>query len=138
MPISTTIPDVPVAPLTEAQRREAAEQRMRERREAAAMIRGEKHTVAFMPPEEGQPARPDEEIKVRLLPVAEYQAFYTKQTDEVAMIALCCNRPVEWVTDLRPESHRELVEACIALNFMWVTAWVVRQGAVTASMVATS
>lgn len=146
MGIGTEAPHVPRVEPTPAQvaARQAAEAQraLQERQDRAVLAGGEEHEVTLRPggteaPGEGTgPTAPlaTEAVWVPLISVRQYQEFFVRQNDEVALIALVCGKPPEWVESLTPASHAVLIDAVLALNFPWVIAWADRQNVVTESM----
>lgn len=49
------------------------------------------------------------EVRVRQIPVREYEAGFKLYTDEVALIAFLCAKPKEWALSLSPESYEEVI-----------------------------
>lgn len=131
----------------------AAKQRVHDRQERAVLNGGEEHVVTLRRRRESLANSPkpelagdavtdspeerkivSESVTVPLISVRKYQEFFLKQNDEIALIALVCDRPPEWVESLTPASHAILIDAVLALNFPWVIAWADRQSVVTENL----
>lgn len=85
------------------------------------VLGGERLTVSFLD------GRPPEEILVRLLRVNAYPSFALALGDEVAQVALFCDRPRPWAEALHPQSHDDVMERGHTLNLSFFERWLSRQ-----------
>lgn len=74
-----------------------------------------------------------EDIRVRQLPVADYESAYKLLNDEIGLTALICGRKKEWLTAreesaaISPESYEALYLAAKEVNGQGFFVWSVRQ-----------
>lgn len=68
-----------------------------------------------------------EEVKVRQLPLREYEKAFLVYDDEFAFAALVCERSKEWAQTLSPESYEELASACQEVNAKGFFSYAQRQ-----------
>lgn len=72
-----------------------------------------------------------EEIKVRQLPIGQYEKAFAVLNDEMALTALICDRPKDWITgknpdgsdSMNPESYEELFKLAGEVNAKGFFAW---------------
>lgn len=67
------------------------------------------------------------EVKVRQLPLAEYERAFTLLDDEIALTALFCGQDKKWAETLTPESYEALHAAAGEVNRKGFFSWCARQ-----------
>jgi hypothetical protein len=67
-----------------------------------------------------------ERVKVRQLAVELYPKFLVAVGDEIAMIALYCDRDAEWVRSLTTESFNAIADKGRDLNLPFFRSWLKR------------
>jgi len=75
---------------------------------------GKKLTVTFEPVGESAPV--SSEIKVRQIPVRDYEAGFPLVNDEAALVAFLCGQPKPWALTLSPESFEEVLNTGREVN----------------------
>jgi hypothetical protein len=68
-----------------------------------------------------------ETVKVPLLKMSAYQAFFEKLEDETALCDFLCDKPAGWGATLQPESVMDVVEKGTDLNFTPARRWAERR-----------
>ena len=78
---------------------------------AHTLYGGRALTVTFEPATSATPDAPlrTEEIRVRQIPIRDYDAGFKCFTDEVALVAFLAGQPREWAFTLLPESYEEIL-----------------------------
>ena len=71
---------------------------------------GLKLTVHFEPLADGTTVPAPEEIKVRQIPVRDYDAGFGFLEDEAALVAFLCGQPKAWALTLVPASYEDILE----------------------------
>lgn len=72
-------------------------------------------TVHFEPLADGTPVLA-EEIKVRQIPVRDYDAGFGFMEDEPALVGFLCGKPKAWALTLAPASYEEVLEKGRVVN----------------------
>jgi hypothetical protein len=73
-------------------------------------------TVTYAPKDGLVTSAPTEEIKVRQLPLLEYERALPLLDDEFALTALFCSRDKAWIGTLAPESYEALLAKAREVN----------------------
>ena len=70
---------------------------------------GGKNIIAHFEPLPCGTAVPDETVKVRQIPVREYESGFLLVNNEPALVGFLCGKPKAWALTLSPDSFEELL-----------------------------
>lgn len=68
-----------------------------------------------------------EEIRIRQLPLAEYEKTFPLVDDEFALLAAIVAKSKDWVLNLSPESYEEAAKTAREVNEKGFFSWAVRK-----------
>jgi hypothetical protein len=77
---------------------------------------GKKITVTFEPLPDGRPSADPAEIKVRQIPVRDYDKGFALVGDEIAFAGFLADKPRDWALTLAPESLEAILAAGREVN----------------------
>jgi len=77
---------------------------------------GKRVAVSFDFTPDGRPAAKDDEIRVRQIPVRDYERGFALVADEIAFAGFLCDQKREWALTLTPESLELVLEAGREVN----------------------
>lgn len=98
---------------------------MEEKQSSFVTVLGGVEMVVHLQLEDGQ--LKEEKVKVRQLPVKLYPQFRAALRDEMALVAIYCNKDVAWAGQLDRASHERLITEGKKLNWDFFLRWVERQ-----------
>ncbi len=75
-----------------------------------------------------------ERVQVRALPITKMQEYLDSILDEIATVALSCDRSRAWAESLTPQSFNQVAETGVDLNLPFFSAWMKRRMRVTEAM----
>lgn len=68
-----------------------------------------------------------DDVRVRQLPLAEYERAFVLREDEFALTALCCAQEKDWISTLTPDSYEALRAAAEEVNAQGFFAYAARR-----------
>jgi hypothetical protein len=96
---------------------------------AIMVLGGVEHTVPAL----GD--RPEQTVKIRLLPVAAYPALFRVIDDEYALADFITGQPTGWASSLPPDDVMEIADIADALNFRSACRWAERRARIEGAAV---